>query len=86
MTEPKSYRLQHPRGHVITVLSADRRDIFVRRGYTALGEATAEPTPTETPAEQPVKRADLIARAKELGIPAKGTNDALQAAIAEAEA
>lgn len=69
--------LQHPTGRFTVHVLPKRATALVSRGYRATEAASDEPTP--------LKRADLIARAKELGVPATGTNEALAAAIADAE-
>jgi hypothetical protein len=82
----QTYRLMHPSGRFsIAVVGDARRDTFLRRFYTMA--RIADPGPiVVSKAPGGATRAALIARAKELGIPAKGTNEALAAAIAEAEA
>lgn len=74
-------RVTHPTGRFTVLVSPSRAAVLAGRGYTLPSEAAA----ATSAAPGGANRAALIARAKELGIPAVGTNVALTEAIKAAE-
>ena len=74
-------RVTHPSGRFTVLVSVPRSKVLAARGYTLPGQAA----PVASTAPGAVNRAALIARAKELGITASGTNAALAQAVADAE-
>lgn len=71
--------LSHPSGKFEVNVSARRAVVLEGRGYTR-----ADSTKTDSVGGLSTRNA-LVARAKELGIPAKGNNTELAAAIEDAE-
>jgi hypothetical protein len=75
--EREQVALVHPSGSFTVLVSPARAVTLRTRGYknSTASDAPAQPT-----------RAELNARAKAAGIPAKGTNEELLAAVVTAEA
>lgn len=73
---PAKVTLTHPSGKFTVTVKARRADALVERGYTREGGSKASSDSSGLSA-----RNALVARAKELGVPAKGSNAELAAAI-----
>lgn len=84
MAKPTRERvaMTHPAGRPTVLVSPTRAATLRERGYTnSSGEITS--AGVTQPAR--LERAVLIERAKAVGVPAKGTNEALLAAVVTAE-
>ena len=81
--ELRKVTLVHPSGKFDVQVNERRAAHFMARGYSEAQPARAVRPPASGGLS---KRNALVARAKELGVPAKGSNAELEAAIEEAEA
>lgn len=78
--------LRDPKDKFTVLVSPSRAERLIARGYRVPKGATTAPAASAPEVGRVPDRATLTLRAKAVGVPVKGTNVALLAAITQAEA